>query len=73
MNIAKRIRACKGHKTPSNCFGTVLFIAGIISKDKFVARLWGDDADYERRIEALEELQQPAVYSLAIFRRGRKI
>ncbi len=70
MSIQQRIRLARCHKTPSNCFGTALYIAGIIPRDIFIGRLWGDDLDYEKRIEGFEELPRPELYALAIFRRG---
>ena len=66
MIVHKRIRLAKRHKTFTNCFGTALYLAGIIKQDKFIPRIW----DYDSELERLTILDQPEVYSLAIFRRG---
>ena len=70
MGVLERIDIARGNREFSNCFGTALFIAGFIFRDEFISRLWGDDVGHERRIEQLDELQTPVVYSLALFRRG---
>ncbi|GEM_PF-4242389 len=64
--ILKRIKLAKRHKIFTNCFGTSLYIVGILNKDRFVSRVW----DYEPEIEKLARLDKPELGSLVIFRKG---
>jgi len=65
MSVIQRIKLVKRHKRFTNCFGTALYIAGIIGKDRIISYPW----DYEERIKKLDELAEPEIYSLVIFRR----
>ncbi len=68
MAILERIRLAKKHKKLTNCFGTSLYIAGILDRDIFVSRVW----DYESEIGKLTKLDGPELGSLVIFRKGEE-
>jgi len=66
IKIVKRIKLAKRHKRVTNCFGTAFYIAGIFEKDMFICSPY----IYEPAIAKLTKLEQPELYSLAIFKRG---
>lgn len=65
MNVKKRLRLAKRHKTFTNCFGTAFYIAGIVKKDEFICQ----PSKIDSKVKRLEKLEKPELYSLAIFRK----